>query len=447
MRPIGISKLDRLPPHSIEAEQGVLGCCFHDPQEIVPRLLAEIPPDAFYDVRHQTIRHAFSDLEDRATMADVITVSDALTKRGELETCGGIGYLSGLYDAAPSAANFRFYAEIVLEKHKLRLLLRAATKAIQAVHESGEPAESVVADHLAAIEALTKADLGRVETAKQVLGRVIDRLQTVHQGTAVQSIKTGMDRYDHLAGGLWPSHLVLIAARPSVGKTALLMQLVEQAARQAYPCVVFSEEMSSDQLVERVAGGQAEANTREAHNWTQGDFTRFTAAAGRLAKLPILLDDTPGISVERLRATVKELVKKHGVKVVGVDYIQLLTTERSADIREQEIAHISRTLKRIARENDITVIALSQLNRESEKRGSGTPKLSQLRESGALEQDADVGILLYRQDGEENESARYKGTPFPVVLDVQKNRFGGVFRSTCTFDPRRQQFTETTDIQ
>ena len=447
MRTIEISKLDRLPPHSIEAEQGVLGCCFHDPQEIVPRLLAEIPLDAFYDVRHQTIRNAFADLEDRATMADTITVSDALTKRGELETCGGLAYLSGLYDAAPSAANFRYYAEIVLEKFKLRVLLRAATKAIQAVHESGEPAETVVANHLAAIESLNKADMGRVETAKQVLGRVIDRLQTVHQGTAVQSIKTGLGRYDHQAGGLWPSNLVLIAARPSVGKTALLMQVIEEAAKQGNPCVVFSEEMSSDQLIERVAGGQAEANTREAHNWTQGDFTRFTAAAGKLARLPILLDDTPGISVERLRATVKELVKKHGVKVVGVDYIQLVTTERSADIREQEIAHISRTLKRIALENQVTVIALSQLNRDSEKRGAGAPKLSQLRESGSLEQDADVGILLYRQDGEENEAARYKGTPFPVVLDVQKNRFGGVFRVTCTFDPRRQQFTESNEIQ
>lgn len=436
----------RLPPHSIEAEQGALSAMMQDPQEVVPLARSKLAAESFYDLRHQEIWSAIVALNEELVPVDLVTLSNKMF--GKLEACGGLVYLSGLQDAAPSASSFKYYADILIEKQMLRGLLKATSKAADAVYTSEGSAESLVATHLSAVEALNKADTSQSVTAKVCVGRVIDKLQAIHAGTLPPSIKTGIPMFDDKAGGLWPQDLVVIAARPSVGKTALMIQIARDAAQTGVPVGVFSAEMSADALTERSVGGAAGVNTRFVSHWREGDFKVFHMEAVKFAKLPLFIDDTPKISVEKIRAITREWVKKHGVKLICVDYVQLLTTDKSTDNREQEVAHISSTLLLIARENNITVLALAQLNRESEKKGAGAPKMSQMRESGALEQDACVAGVLYRVEDDEDggKEARYKSEPFKVSLDIQKARYGGVFRVPLMFHPKNQRMAEISRI-
>lgn len=438
----------KLPPHSEAAEQGVLSCLLREPMDLIPTARAKITGEAFYTLTHRAIWDAILALSDRMVAVDLITLQEHLKTRGELENVGGLVYLSSLYDAAPSAANYTYYESILLEKQMLRGLLKVASKTTDAVYTSDAKAEAVVAECLSAVEALTKADVSGTTTAKVSVGRVIDRLQAVLAGTLPPSIKTGLSTFDDKAGGLWGGDLIVIAARPSVGKTSLMVQIAQAAASAKDPAGLFSAEMSADSLTERAVGGAAGVNTRWVSHWREPEFKAFMLEGVKFAKLPIFIDDTPKISVEKIRAITREWVKKHGVKMIGVDYVQLLTTEKKTDNREQEVAYISNMLKLIARENNIAVLALAQLNRESEKKGAGRPKMSQMRESGALEQDADVAGLLYRADEEEEggEQSRYSGQPFKVFLDVQKNRYGGVFRVPMMFHPKNQRMAEISKI-
>lgn len=436
----------RVPPSSAEAEIGVIGSVLLSPLESLDACAGKITAgsEVFYDLRNRLIFEHFLAMRDANLPIDLITVQQRLRDAKQLDAVGGLVYLSSMMDQVPSAANIGHYLEIVREKHVLRGLLKAATSASDAVFAGGKKADELVSEHLGQVELLTKADISGTSTAKEVTRSVIDSLRATMDGTAPPSIKTKIDTFDNKAGGLWAGDLVVFAARPSVGKTALMIQLVQAAAQEAYPCGVFSAEMSAKSLVERVIGGSAGVNTREVAHWREGEYKAFAKASSVFANLPIFIDDTSRITIEKIRAITREWVKKHGVKVIGVDYVQLLTTDKKADIREQEVAHISSTLKQIARENNITVIALAQLNRESEKKGAGKPKLAQMRESGALEQDADVAGLLYRDDADEEagEAARYTGQPFKVVLDIQKNRYGAVFPVQLMFHPKSQKMVE-----
>lgn len=436
----------RLPPHSMEAEQGALSAMMQDPQEVIPIARAKLTTESFYDLRHQEIWAAMLALNEALVPVDLITLSNRMA--GKLEVCGGLAYLASLQDAAPSASAFKYYADILTEKQMLRGLLKAASKVVDDVYTSEGSAESLVATHLGAVEALNKADTSQSVTAKVCVGRVIDKLQDMYQGKIPPSIKTGIPMFDEKAGGLWPQDFVVIAARPSVGKTALMIQIARDAAQTGVPVGVFSAEMSADALTERSVGGAAGVNTRFVSQWREGDFKAFHLEAVKFAKLPLFIDDTPKISVEKIRAVTREWVKKYGVKLVCVDYVQLLTTDKPTDNREQEVAHISSTLFLIARENNITVLALAQLNRESEKKGAGAPKVAQMRESGSLEQDAVVAGVLYRVEDEEEggKEARYKGEPFKVFLDIQKSRYGGAFRVPLKFHPKNQRMAEISRI-
>jgi replicative DNA helicase len=441
---------DRLPPQSQEAEQGILGCILLDPVASIEACTGKVSigEDAFYDRRHGALFEHMVAMHASMVPIDLITVQQRLKDVNLLDACGGLAYLSSLMDAVPSAANLPYYLEIVREKHVLRGLLKAATNASDAVFAGGKKADELVSEHLGQVELLTKADISGTSTAKDITRSVIDSLRATMDGTAPPSIKTKIDSFDNKAGGLWRGDLVVFAARPSVGKTALMIQLIQAAAQEGHPCGVFSAEMSAKSLVERVIGGSAGVNTREVAHWREGEYKAFAKASSVFANLPIFIDDTSRITIEKIRAITREWVKKHGVKVIGVDYVQLLTTDKKADIREQEVAHISSTLKQISRENNITVIALAQLNRESEKKGAGKPKLAQMRESGALEQDADVAGLLYRDDADEEagEAARYTGQPFKVVLDIQKNRYGAVFPVQLMFHPKSQKMVEVCKV-
>lgn len=438
----------RLPPHSLEAEQGVLGCIINDPQDTLMAARSKLRTESFYDIRSQAIWDAVLALNDAMVPVDLLTLSNHLKKSNLLEAVGGLAYLSELQGATPSAANFPYYQDIVLEKQVLRGLVKSASKTLDLVYTSEKDAKALVSEHLGEVESLVKADTSKIKTAKAAMGRVIDRLQLAHSGTGPKAIKTGIPLFDHKAGGLWPGDMVVVAARPSVGKTALMMQIAEAAALGGDYVGIFENEMTAEALLERIAGGRAQVNTRHVEHWRPDDFKRFTVAAAAVAKLNLLVDDTPGVSVEQIRSVTRAWVKQFNMKLICVDYVQLLTTDKPSDIREQEVAHISKTLKRIALENQITVLALAQLNRESEKKGAGPPKMSQMRESGALEQDADVAALLFRADADEEAGmeARYSGEPFRVILDVQKNRFGGVFRVPLTFLPKSQRMEEVSRV-
>jgi replicative DNA helicase len=436
----------RLPPHSIEAEQGALSAMMQDPQEVIPIARAKLTTESFYDLRHQEIWSAMLALNEALVPVDLITLSNRMA--GNLEACGGLAYLASLQDAAPSASAFKYYADILTEKQMLRGLLKAASQATDAVYTSEGSAESLVATHLSAVEALNKADTTQSLTAKAAVGQVIDRLEAVYGGTLPPSVPTGIPLFDDKAGGLWPQDLVIIAARPSVGKTALMIQIARDSAAAGTPVGIFSAEMSVHALTERSIGGAAGVNTRYVKHWKEPEFRAFHVEAAKFARLPIYMDDTPRITVEKIRAITREWVKKHGVKLITVDYIQLLTTEKRTDSREQEVAHICSTLFLIARENNISVMALAQLNRESEKKGAGAPKMSQMRESGSLEQDAAVVGILYRVDDDEDggKEARYNSEPFKVFLDIQKNRYGGPFRVPLMFHPKNQRMAEISRI-
>jgi len=441
---IDISSMGRLPPHSIEAEQGALGCCLTDPSEVIVNARSVLETESFYDLRHQAIWDCLVSMNEAMQMPDLITVQQRLKDAGQLEAVGGLTYLSGLLDSCPSAANFNYYAAILNEKHTLRRLLSAATGVASEIHQCEDTVEHLLASHLAEVESLTKVDTGKTQTAKQVIGRVIDFAELVFNKRAPKAIKSGLGKYDHMSGGLWPGEVVVIAARPSVGKTAMLMQILCDVAAHT-PCGLFSVEMSADSIIQRVASGRAGVSVRDADTWTQGDFASFMRSCADVSRLQLHIDDTSAIPVQKVRAKAKEWVKKHGIKVLGIDYLQLVTTDNRREERQGQIAEISAGLKQVAKENGITVILLAQLNRESEKKGAGKPRISQLRESGAIEQDADVVGLLYRdtdEDDNKGELDRYASRPYTVTLDVGKNRSGPVFRIPFLFDPRKQQFAE-----
>jgi replicative DNA helicase len=440
-RTIDLSKLDRLPPHSIEAEQGLLGCCLMDPNEVIPSAKATIQTETLYDLRHQAIWDCLVKLIEAMKPVDLISVQQALKDANQLEAVGGLAYLSSLQDACPSAVNAAYYAAILKEKQLARDLLHAANQVASSIYEKEADIATILSGHLNQVELLCQVDSSDTRTSGQVMAKVVDHAQAVFQGTAQPAILTPFYTYNRFAGGLWTDELVVVSARPGVGKTAWLTQLGAHVAQEV-PVGMFSAEMSAEQVVQRFVGGLAGVNVRDIKEWTQEDFKAFTVAASRFKNLKLLINDTPCISIEKMRPLAKEWVRKKGVKVIVVDYLQKLTTLKECGNREQEIAHISSTLKLISRENHITVVCACQLNRESEKKGAGRPKFSQARESGAIEQDADVGAVLYRNDEEDNELARYQSRPYEVTLDVQKGRSGGVFRVSMVFDGKKQQFTE-----
>lgn len=430
---------DRLPPHSVEAEQGVLGSVFLQPGESMGEAVEKIPtPEVFYDLRHRTIYEVLIEMYDRREPIDTITVGQRLRDRQQLEAIGGGAYLSSLPDSVPSAANVGYYINVVREKFILRRLLQAAAAITASVYEHEGEVDSLL-DHverdiLAINQIRTGAHAGA--DMKQLVSRAVTTIEDFHQRQgALTGISTGFPDLDRMTSGLVAGDMIVIAARPSVGKTSLAMNIAEHIAAgpTPIPVGVFSLEMTADSLVLRMLCSRARVNLRNLRDGilTERDFAKLFTASKELSQAKLHIDDTSGLSILQLRAKARRMYQQHGIKLFVIDYMQKLhSTNRRADNRQQEISDISNGVKDLAKELLVPVIIAAQLNRASVKENR-KPRLDDLRESGAIEQDADVVILLYRP--EDDGDAPSKANAIPVHLLIEKQRNGPTGDVPLTF--------------
>ncbi|HAM71277.1 MAG TPA: replicative DNA helicase [Verrucomicrobiales bacterium] len=439
---------DRLPPHSIEAEQGVLGCLFLAPNEAIGECVEKLKGGAqiFYDLRHQTLYEHLVEMYEHKDPIDLLTVPQRLKDKGLLEAVGGLSYLASLPDATPSTANLGYYLEIVKEKHLLRRMLGTCSNVIARVYEHEGEVDGLLdeteRDILQISESRVEADSRQMKDLVRTAINTIEHYQQ-RQGM-LTGIATGFMDLDKMTSGFHEGEMIVIAARPSMGKTSLAMNIAEHVAiEEKLPVGVFSLEMTADSLVLRLMCSRARVNLRDIRGGfiAERDFPRLTAAAGKLASAPLYIDDTPGLSILQLRAKARRMWQQHGIKLIVIDYLQLLhSTARRVENRQQEIADISNGVKALAKELKVPVIVLSQLNREFEKEKNRKPRMSDLRESGAIEQDADlIGLLYKASTGDEEDGApSVEEEAIPVNLLIAKQRNGPtgdvclVFRKAIT---------------
>jgi replicative DNA helicase len=439
------TRLDRLPPHSPEAEQGVLGCVMLSPNECMGECIEKLKDagqQVFYDLRHQSIYEHLSAMYDAREAIDVITLQQRLKDKQLLEQIGGIAYLSQLQDSVPSAANLSYYLEIVQEKFLLRRMITTCTEVVGRVYDYEGDVEMLLDEVEKEILRINESRAqSTTSSVKELVGKAILTVENYfgRQGT-LNGLGTGFPDLDRMTDGLHGSEMIVIAARPSMGKTSLAMNIVEHVVlEQNLPAGVFSLEMSAESLVLRMLCSIARVNLRSIREgfMSEADFPKLTSAAGRLAKAKLLIDDSAGLSILDLRARARRMHQQHGVKLFVIDYLQLLhsTSRRSQDNRQQEIADISNGIKALAKELKVPVLVLSQLNRELEKDKSRKPRLSDLRESGAIEQDADVVGLLYKPSaGDDDDGAQAEEADgLPVNLLIAKQRNGPTGDINLTF--------------
>lgn len=443
--------VDRLPPHAPDAERGVLGCILLSPNDALGECLRTLRsgPDAFYDLRHRELYNHVVQMYDARQPIDLITLQQRLRDQNQLEAVGGFAYLNQLLDAVPSAANLAYYIEIVLEKHLLRRMLQTCTGVITRVYECEGDVPSLL-DEVERDILHINEERERPETKgiKDLVNTAINTIEELYARQGMLSgVSTGFGDLDRMTSGLHKGEMIVIAARPSMGKTSLAMNIAEHIAIDLHlPVGVFSLEMTAESLVLRMMCSRAEVNLRDVREGflAERDFPRLTQAAGEISSAPLFIDDTSGLSILQLRARARRLWQQHDIKLLVVDYLQLVHSEsrRSKDNRQQEIAEISSGIKALAKELQIPIIILSQLNREFEKDKSRKPKLSDLRESGAIEQDADVVGLLYKPTGTEDEESVPRDEPsgVPVSLLIAKQRNGPTGDVPLTFLKRFTRF-------
>lgn len=440
-RPVG----DRLPPHSPEAEVGILGCVMLSPNECMGQCIEKFKADGevFYDLRHQTIFNALAEMYDAREAIDVITVQQRLKNKQLLDQVGGIAYLASLPDAVPSAANLSYYLDIVQEKFLLRKMIHTCTDVVGRVYEfEGEVdmlMDEVERDILKISESRVQSE---TKTIKDLVKSAITQIEDFHtrQGM-LTGVATGFTDLDKMTSGLHPGEMIVIAARPSMGKTSLAMNIAEHVAiDQKLPVGVFSLEMTSESLVLRMLCSRSRVNLRNIRDGflAERDFPKLTGAAGKLAAAPLFIDDSSGLSILQMRAKARRMSQQHGIKLFVIDYLQLLhSTARRAENRQQEIADISSGIKSLAKELKVPVIVLSQLNRELEKDKNRKPRMSDLRESGSIEQDADLVALLYKPSSGDDEdggaSASEEHDAVAVNLLIAKQRNGPTGDVNLTF--------------
>ena len=434
--------LTRLPPHSIEAEQGVLGCALLAPIECLGECIERLPsgPEAFYDLKHKVIFQLLIEMYDEKQAIDLITLQQRLKDNKQLEGVGGLIYIASLPDKVPSAANLAYYLDIVREKHVLRRMIHACTEVLTRVYEHEGDVDVLLDTVERDILRISESQIGSVALSmKDLVHRAINKIEEFHQRQGMLTgLATGFVDFDKMTSGLHGGEMIVIAARPSMGKTSLAMNIAEHVAIEGgVPVGIFSLEMTAESLVLRMLCSRSRVNLRNIREGflAERDFPKLTGAAGKLAGSPLFIDDTGGLSILQLRAKARRMSQQHGIKLFVVDYLQLLnSTSRRAENRQQEIADISNGIKALAKELNVPVIVLSQLNRELEKDKGRKPRLSDLRESGAIEQDADLVGLLYKPTSEgDEEGATREEEAVPVNLLIAKQRNGPTGDVALTF--------------
>lgn len=417
--------MDRTPPHQVEAEQAVLGAIFLDPQALY-KVMEILKPQDFYKTSHQRLFQVMVELSDQAEPIDLVMVTEELQRRNWLEEVGGVSYLSDLADSVPTAANVEYYARIVAEKALLRRLIDTATRIVQSGYTSDEDVEAILSEaEKSILEIRDERTRDGFVHIKDLLFTAYERIEALHNsGKEVTGIPSGYRDLDRLTSGFQPSDLVIVAARPSVGKTAFALNVAQNVAvRGGETVAIFSLEMSATQLVQRMlcAEGNIDANRMRTGSFREEEWEKLTMAIASLSQAQLFIDDTPGIHINQIRAKARRLKAEHGLGLVVIDYLQLIQGHYR-ESRQQEISAISRSLKAMARELNCTVLALSQLSRAVEQRQDKRPMLSDLRESGSIEQDADLVAFLYREDYYDHDSDRQN----IVEVIVAKQRNGPV---------------------
>ena len=403
-----------------------------------------LKPEDFYRDAHRLVFEAIVDLFRSEKAADLITVTERLKMGGNLERAGGIAFVTSLANAVPTAANILYHANIVKEKALLRSLINAATEIAGSAYEETEAVDVVLDDAEKKILAVTshETDSGFVPIKELVL-KVVDQIEERSvQKNALTGIASGFADLDRLTSGFQPSDLILVAARPSMGKTAFVLNIATHAAiKLKKPVAFFSLEMSNGQLVQRMLSseGAVDSQNLRSGNLTEEEWHRIMIAGNRLVQAPLYINDTPGITVMELRSKARRLKAEHDLALIIIDYLQLMQGRgaKNNDNRQQEISEISRSLKALARELSVPVIALSQLSRNVEMRQSKRPMLSDLRESGSLEQDADIVMFLYRDDYYKPDSEEQNLTE----VIIAKHRNGPVDKLRLYFEKRFTKFT------
>lgn len=412
----------RIPPNSPEAEESVLGALLLDKDAIIA--IAELlKVEDFYDDRHQEIYEAALELFEERVPIDVLTISEKLKKKKNLKSIGGVSYLVELANKVPTAAHVEHYGKIVKDSATKRSLMKAASRLVDLSMDEGLAADELLDKAESEVFSLTQKHLERAFTpVRDALAESFDRLDELHkQDEGLRGVPTGFQDIDDTLAGLQRSNLLILAARPGVGKTSLALNIAQNVSvKYERPVGFFSLEMSKEELVDRLLIAQADIDAwkLKTGKLSEDDFTKLSNAMGELAEAPIFIDDTPALSILEMRTKARRLQVENGVDLIIVDYLQLALSRRLEN-RVQEVSEISQGLKNLARELKVPVLALSQLSRAVEQRGEKRPQLADLRESGSIEQDADVVMFLWREDEENIES---------VDLDIAKHRNGPVKR-------------------
>ena len=428
----GAPKVDRLPPHSPEAEQGVLGCVLLSPNDCVGECVEKFKagPEVFYDLRHQTIYETLVEMYDQREAIDLITLQQRLKNKQRLEEVGGLAYLSSLPDTVPSAANLVYYLDIVMEKFILRKMIHTCTEVVARVYEhEGEVdalLDEVERDILRISETRAESNTGKI---KDLVKKAISTIEDYHQRQGMLTgVGTGFADLDKMTSGLHGGEMIVVAARPSMGKTSLAMNIAEHVSMEektaGWGCSSYGNDLESSGV--RMLCSRSRVNLRNVREGflAERDFPKLTNAAGRLSSAPLFIDDTSGLSILQLRAKARRMSQQFGIKLFVIDYLQLLHS--TARAWKPAAGHVTSQRHQVAaKEPNVPVIVLSQLNRELEKDKDRKPRLSDLRESGAIEQDADVVALLYKPSREEDDGGgAEEQDAVPVNLLIAKQRNG-----------------------
>lgn len=420
-----MSTIDRLPPHSVEAEEAVLGSLLIDPDAIF-EVGNFLRPDAFYRAQNRWIYEAILDLSDRREPIDLITLTEEMRRREQLEEAGGEGYIIGLINAVPTSINARSYGKLVEAASIRRKMIAAAGTIANLAYDEAEDV-NVVIDRaeqtlFSISEERTTRDLVPI---KQIARDYLERIEELNaRGEDVIGVPTGFVDLDRLLGGLNKSDLLIVAARPGMGKTALQNSIALTAAtRYGKRIAMFNLEMSGEQLVQRMIAAETRIDSQRLRRGDLHDheWPIFMEAVGRLSETRIFIDDTPSITPLQLRTKCRRLYAEHGLDLVMIDYLQLMQAERSTNNRVQEISEISRSLKGLARELDVPVLAAAQLSRAVEQRSEKRPLLSDLRDSGSIEQDADIVMFIYRDEYYNPDTTE---RPNIAEINIAKHRNG-----------------------
>ena len=443
--------LIKAPPQDLAAEQAVLGAVFLDSERLV-EIKEFLSSDDFYKNAHKIIFRTMEKLSDAREAIDVLTIRSHLESQGELEAIGGIAYIAELATATPTAANAAYYAKIVAEKSLLRQLINRLTESVEKAYEQDSPADDILAQ---AEKSLIDVQQGRNTNGFKKISDVLaihmdDLEQKAQQKSNITGIATGYPALDNMTTGLHEEELIILAARPAVGKTAFALNIAHNVAfKSEDPVAIFSLEMPASQLVQRIicSMGGIEGSTMRTGEILKTNANKYYAAAERVSKCNLYIDDTPGVKINEIVAKCRKLKQEHGLKLIVIDYLQLITgSSNNRESRQQEVSDISRQLKMLARELDVPVIALSQLSRSVEQRPNKRPMMSDLRESGAIEQDADIVTFIYREGYYKASEGKEEEDNGLTEIIIAKHRNGATGEVNLAFEKNFSRFTDLAPI-